>query len=881
MADVLPDVEMPRVPGLLGAIFEEAGRGDRQAREALFLSFNVDLGFFESRLLGPVRSAGAAVTVLGDSTVFQPDPRSVRSAGHSYTFGLAAMAGAFHPKLTVLVGPERALVGIGSGNLTVGGWHANDEVITVITADRTVGSPAILRDVARFLTLLPEIIRISPLAAEGVIRTATQLNALVESSPQLDTGHQLLHTLETSILEQLPTERVDRLELSAPFHDLHGAALRGLMRRLQPSLVTILTQPGQAVMDPQALMRAAEELHTRLDFVGTTQRDSPYRHGKLVTAFLGPEPVWTLIGSPNLSAAALLGTAPTRNCEIAVLHLPGRALLPTFTESITDVAPLLHTQAPEPAGDITEGAEFPPRLLEARAIPEGVRVTFSQPLESDGDVYVSDYVWPPERFDVLGRVTAGLTHTTFPGQFSPGTRLRFADQIQFLAFPDAVVSRLRPSGGGHANRDLAPAELFASDTLAAEWSKALATLMLSHGSASSVAGARSSTEPSSEPGHANWHTLDTPDAWSAYADDALLRLGLPIFQLAAGAANERSVVGAGLPNVAPAWEDHFDEAAEAFEEGRQAEDVEGLEEPPKIATPASLSAARRSRLRNWVRGLGTLAPQLPPLELIAVTQLITAGTSAQIWDEARGASGWFDPLAETLQTFPSDHWPAAARRQAAGVAAVALYRLRMALPVDERGPEGRRFRALGQQLGTLLEAADVDSVAANLNMLSDALLVPRSAQDVLSELADALRAEPREILLRVLSQLLPEAEIGWRSRQHVVLSGQMTNPMATASLVLQHADQLPNLAVSVHGANERFATVVRTPNRLLVVQTVGRHLTYQTFDTSGLLHPAGLITNKEMAQARRLSSPPLNQASNVDLQVLAAVGLQIEDCAAQ
>ena len=97
----LPEPTFPRTPSLLGPIFEEAGTGDRQTREALF---------FETRLLGPVRAAGAAVTVVADSRVFAPDARNVRSAGHGYALGLAAMGGAFHPKLTVLAGPQRALI---------------------------------------------------------------------------------------------------------------------------------------------------------------------------------------------------------------------------------------------------------------------------------------------------------------------------------------------------------------------------------------------------------------------------------------------------------------------------------------------------------------------------------------------------------------------------------------------------------------------------------------------------------------------------------------------------------------------------------------------------------------------------------------------------
>lgn len=160
--------------------FEESARGDRAMREALFLTFNVDLGFFEERILGAVRSSGAAVTVIADGTVFNPDLRAVHGAGRTYALGLAHHAGAFHPKLTVLAGAERALIGIGSGNLTIGGWHANDEMLTTIRASRIGGTPVIVRDIVAFLRRLPEVIVISQLAVDGITRTAT---AWTDSSP--------------------------------------------------------------------------------------------------------------------------------------------------------------------------------------------------------------------------------------------------------------------------------------------------------------------------------------------------------------------------------------------------------------------------------------------------------------------------------------------------------------------------------------------------------------------------------------------------------------------------------------------------------------------------------------------------------------------------
>ena len=70
-------------------IFAEDKHGDRQAREALFCTFNADLGYFERTVLGVTQSTGARVTVVGDGRISDPDPRAARNAGTRYVHGLA------------------------------------------------------------------------------------------------------------------------------------------------------------------------------------------------------------------------------------------------------------------------------------------------------------------------------------------------------------------------------------------------------------------------------------------------------------------------------------------------------------------------------------------------------------------------------------------------------------------------------------------------------------------------------------------------------------------------------------------------------------------------------------------------------------------------
>src|SRR5699024_8971656 len=105
--------------------------------------------------------------------------------------------------------------------------------------------------------------------------------------------------------------------------------------------------------------------------------------------------------------------------------------------------------------------------------------------------------------------------------------------------------------------------------------------------------------------HPGWSTLDDPDTWADYTQEAALRLGMPIFHLATG-TDPAAVVGAGLTGVAPAWEDQFDEPeTEAFEDEDQT--AEQAEEEDQVST-GELSEHQRSRLRTFVRDIVKLAP---------------------------------------------------------------------------------------------------------------------------------------------------------------------------------------------------------------------------------------------------------------------------------
>lgn len=310
-------------------LISEERHGDGQAREALFCSFNVDLGYFEQAVLGAVEATGARVTVVGDARVANPDPRAAAGAGTRYVHGLAAPSsgGAFHAKVTVVAGRERALVAIGSGDLSPGGWGLNKESWTVATADREA-CPELVADVADWLRSLDGLCALAPLAASGISRTAALLEELAVEADIVDTGHRLVHTSARPIADQLPRGEVDHLLLYSPFHDERTAAAGELIARLRPARVTLAVQSGgRTVIQPSALRRIIAAAGIPVEIV--EDAEERYLHETLIEAVTPDGSRWALTGSPDLSVRALLTPAGKGgSIEVAVVSRPAASLFP-------------------------------------------------------------------------------------------------------------------------------------------------------------------------------------------------------------------------------------------------------------------------------------------------------------------------------------------------------------------------------------------------------------------------------------------------------------------------------------------------------------------------------------------------------------------------
>jgi len=231
--------------------------------------------------------------------------------------------------------------------------------------------------VAAWLRTLDDASMIAPQAVKGIGRTATLLERLAATTTVVETGHRIVHTSTAPIIDQLPDGDVSHLLLYAPFHDEKGAAVRRLIERLRPRRVTLAVQSdGRTVIQPEALRFVLANLDVQFDVLEDAGKR--YRHGKLVEAVRPDGSRWTLTGSPNLSARALLLSASEGgNIEVGVVAEPADSM---FAFPGSTAVELSQVPAVRIAGAAAGRAAGDTVLLAAVRVEDGLEVVFGKVL---------------------------------------------------------------------------------------------------------------------------------------------------------------------------------------------------------------------------------------------------------------------------------------------------------------------------------------------------------------------------------------------------------------------------------------------------------------------------------------------------------------------
>jgi HKD family nuclease len=296
----------------------------RNVRGFWATSYSFGLKLFDQYLLRKLSQNTINAVVLADhgkvSEVWEHLPANehylARRVGSRYLLRGVQVpgGGAFHPKTYLLVRASDATLIVGSGNLTRDGIDGGREVFTSFSTEREGDLPS-LRAWAAWMSRLVQ--------AQDDALLRERWKALRDACPWIlgsTDGSAFLVNDERTLLEQLTNRlpaTVRELHVTAPFFDRHAQALDELISATAPGRVVLYAGAGMSVDGPSLAGVLGKASSVRL----FSYEPRTFVHAKLIGAVGDEEQSTLLIGSPNLSRAALTLTSAAEhgNSETAVI----------------------------------------------------------------------------------------------------------------------------------------------------------------------------------------------------------------------------------------------------------------------------------------------------------------------------------------------------------------------------------------------------------------------------------------------------------------------------------------------------------------------------------------------------------------------------------
>ena len=396
---------------------------ERRWRVLWATSYTFEPVFFESFLLPRLGDPPLNVTILvdrhrladawqdlGDTTPW----RGSRANRDYLVRGVAPTNGAFHPKTYFLADEQTGVLFVGSGNISMGGLESGKEVFSRFESANEEGLRAIRAWRSWMDALVADV-------DDDAVRTrwnAAQVRARWLAGPVEPSV--FVSNWEQPLLDQLldgVRPPVNELHVTAPFFDADVGALRELIDRARPALVSVLLGRDASVNGP-ALLRALSASGAAVKLLGLLP--DTYVHAKLVGIIAGDR-ARLLSGSANLSGGALLRAASrdsSANVECGTLvELSPQQVRETF--------------APPPPPDdlavVAKDEDEVAGLQLAKSVVDGFPLHLQSAVwQSDGRIKINVREPLPEGAAVAaGAVTAALENmsTTIP---FPDEGTRFA-----------------------------------------------------------------------------------------------------------------------------------------------------------------------------------------------------------------------------------------------------------------------------------------------------------------------------------------------------------------------------------------------------------------------------------------------------------------------
>lgn len=282
---------------------------------------------FEDIPFPKLRGAGCRnIVVLADTGMVNQafaDFGSPRFAGTSYHLIKTAVPGAFHPKITMLLGETKARLMVGSANLTALGLGGNKEQVASITwsAESPENAKFFMSALSYFRRYVPTDDRWFSISLQRALRSSPWLRDDTFNPAFSTEGMEALNLVfdrpEISILDQIVIcigdDAIERLIVVSPYWDSKLEGVARLKAGLGDPATDILIEDDANGFPSSELPRFSDV--ALFDISPNTA--GRFLHAKLIIA-LGKEFDHVVSGSMNCTFPALMGPEFGGNAEAGI-----------------------------------------------------------------------------------------------------------------------------------------------------------------------------------------------------------------------------------------------------------------------------------------------------------------------------------------------------------------------------------------------------------------------------------------------------------------------------------------------------------------------------------------------------------------------------------
>ena len=285
----------------------------------ILCTYGLNLNFFENYLmkLDGLYSCDN-ISIFTDASTYDgfiKESYNPRWLNKKYLVNRLKSDGVFHPKLYMFASPKKAVVGIGSANLTRDGIASNLEILTVFeVSEKDLACAHILRDCIDYVRRLAQITKSE--SAIDQVDTFSQICMTYLQGGE-DNGVRFVHNIDQPLIqtikERATGSKINKIQVLSPFYDSELKAYK-MLREIYPDCTFEIYLQQKKSNFPKEMFSSLKS-NASLFLYKDVDR---YMHGKAI-ALHSDKAVLLYAGSANFTRSALTLIPPAGNYEIGLL----------------------------------------------------------------------------------------------------------------------------------------------------------------------------------------------------------------------------------------------------------------------------------------------------------------------------------------------------------------------------------------------------------------------------------------------------------------------------------------------------------------------------------------------------------------------------------